>query len=110
VPGDGFSTIGWFPEGEVYYDYNVTVAPAACPAPMTPCTLYTVEGVSDIDNDGNLNTWGYVHAPPGFAAGIPGVTAANPCPNTGVYNGVTLMNDLLNTTGPCTAQDGQSLF
>jgi type IV pilus assembly protein PilA len=114
VAGDGFSTIGWFPEGEVYYDYNVTVSPAACPAPMTPCTLYTVEGNSDIDNDGMLNTWGYVHAPPGATVGIAGVTAAaapsGPCPATGVYNGVTLANDLLNTTGPCNPVDGQSIF
>ena len=29
---------------------------------------------------------------------------------TGVYNGVTLAPDLLNTTGPCRAIDGQSVF
>lgn len=110
----GFDTIGWFPEGEVYYNYNVTVAPGGCPGPMNPCTLYTVEGNSDIDTDGMSNTWGYVHAPPGLTVGIAGVTAAGapsgPCPATGVYNGVTLANDLLNTTGPCNAVDGQSIF
>jgi type IV pilus assembly protein PilA len=108
VAGDGFSTIGWFPEGEVYYDYNVTAVPAACPQAMTPCTLYTVEGQSDIDNDTTINTWGYVHAAPGAAAGI--ASASGACPASGVYNGVTLANDLLNTTGPCTATDGQRVF
>jgi hypothetical protein len=108
APLDGFSTIGWFPEGEVYYDYNVTVVPAGCPAPMTPCTIYTVEGQSDIDSDGMLNTWGYVHAIPGATAGI--ASRSGLCPAGGVYNGVTLANDLLNTTGPCSAVDGQSVF
>jgi type IV pilus assembly protein PilA len=95
---DGFSTIGWFPEGEVYYNYNVTSAPAGCPAAMTPCTLYTVEGVSDIDSDTTVNTWGYVHVNPGATAGI--ASASGACPATGVYNGVTL----------CSATDGQSVF
>ena len=112
APGDGFSTIGWFPEGEVYYDYNVTAADAAggagCPAPMNPCVLYTVEGQSDIDSDGVLNTWGYVHAIPGTTTGIQ--SRSGNCPNTGVYNGVTLANDLLGTTGPCSPTDGQSVF
>ena len=110
VAGDGFGTIGWFPEGEVYYNYSVTVAPAGCPAAGTPCTLYTVEGQSDIDTDGMLNTWGYVHAQPGFASGIAGAVGAGACPATGVYNGVTLTNDLVNTTGPCGPTDGQSVF
>ena len=103
----GFDTMGWFPEGEVYYNYDVVVNPAACPAAGTPCTAYSVEGFSDIDSDGQTNAWGYVHAIPGAAAGlaVPGVCAA-----TGVYNGVTLGQDLLNTTGPCRAQDGQQFF
>ena len=74
VPPVGFDLIGWFPEGEVYYNYNVVVNPAGCPAPMTPCNLYTVEAVSDIDNDGAVNTWGYVKALPGFASGIPSLS------------------------------------
>ena len=103
----GFDTMGWFPEGEVYYNYDVVVAPAACPAAGTPCTSYSVQGFSDIDSDGQTNAWGYIHAQPGAAAGlaVPGVCAA-----TGVYNGVTLGQDLLNTTGPCRAQDGQQFF
>jgi type IV pilus assembly protein PilA len=104
----GFDTMGWFPEGEVYYNYNVTAQPAGCPAAGNPCTIYTVEGVSDIDSDGTVNTWGYVHAAPGVAAGIASLSGV--CVAGGVYNGVTQAQDLLNTTGPCTATDGQSVF
>jgi len=104
----GFDTMGWFPEGEVYYDYNVTAQPAGCPAAANPCTIYTVEGQSDIDSDGTLNTWGYVHAPPGILVGIASTTGT--CVATGVWNGVSMAPDLLNTTGPCTATDGQSVF
>jgi len=99
TPATGFDTIGWFPEGEVYYQYQVSYASG------TP-TLYTVHGTSDIDGDGTNNEWGYVHTPPGGGPGI----AVGACPGTGVYNGVSMTNDLLNTTGPCSAADGQSRF
>ena len=103
----GFDTIGWFPEGEVYYNYSVTIAPAGCPSAGNPCTAYTVEGFSDIDSDGASNAWGYIHAAPGATSGL---AASAVCAATGVYNGVTLAQDLLNTTGPCRAIDGQSVF
>jgi hypothetical protein len=102
----GFDTIGWFPEGEVYYNYNV-VTEGGCPVAAMPCTQYTVEGESDIDNDTTINTWGYVHAAVG-GAGIPSLSGK--CVATGVYNGVTQSPDLLNTTGPCTMDDGQNFF
>ena len=103
----GFDTIGWFPEGEAYYNYNV-LTEGGCPVAGMPCTQYTVEGESDIDNDGTLNTWGYVHAAPGAGMGL--ASASGNCVDTGVYNGVTRAQDLLNTTGPCRATDGQSVF
>jgi type IV pilus assembly protein PilA len=105
----GFDTMGWFPEGEVYYNYSVTIAPGGCPAAGNPCTSYTVEGFSDIDGDGVTNAWGYIHAAPGATVGL-AAPAGPACVNTGVYNGVTLAQDLLNTTGPCRAQDGQQFF
>ena len=103
----GFDTIGWFPEGEVYYNYNV-ITEGGCPVAGMPCTQYTVEGESDIDNDGTFNTWGYVHAAVGAAAGL--ASTSGQCVTTGVYNGVTQAQDLLNTTGPCTMDDGQNFF
>ena len=101
TPAAGFDTIGWFPEGEVYYQYQVSYAA------LTP-TLYTVHGQSDIDGDAVNNEWGYVHAPPGVVAGI--AIAGTACAAGGVYNGVTQATDLMNTTGPCTAADGQARF
>jgi type IV pilus assembly protein PilA len=101
----GFDTIGWQPEGEVYYSYAVTAGPAGCPAAGNPCLHYTAEGASDIDGDGTLNWWGYVKPDAGGTA-----IAGGTCPTTGVYNAVTLANDLLSTVGPCAAPMGQSVF
>ena len=103
----GFDTIGWFPEGEVYYNYNV-ITEGGCPVAGMPCTQYTVEGESDIDNDGTNNTWGYVHAAVGAIVGL--ASTSGQCVVGGVYNGVTQAQDLLNTTGPCTMDDGQNFF
>ena len=105
----GFDTMGWFPEGEVYYNYSATVAPPGCPVAGNPCTAYTVEGLSDIDGDGVQNAWGYIHAAPGATVGN-AAPVQGACVNTGVYNGVTLAQDLLSTTGPCRSIDGQSVF
>lgn len=106
----GFDTMGWFPEGEVYYNYSVTVSPGGCPGAGNPCTSYTVEGLSDIDSDGvDINSWGYIHAAPGAAIGN-ATPVQGACANTGVWNGVSMAADLLNTTGPCRAVDGQSFF
>jgi type IV pilus assembly protein PilA len=100
----GFDTVGWFPEGEVYYNYSVTTGTAVGP-------VYTIEGWSDIDADTAFNSWGYIHALAGQTMGIAGVnTAGAVCVATGTYNGVSMLQDLVNTTGPCTNADGQSVF
>ena len=100
----GFNTVGWFPEGEVYFNYAVRTGVATGP-------VYTIEAWSNIDADLAFNSWGYVHAVPGAVAGLAGTaTLGAVCPVGGTYNGVTAANDLLNTTGPCSAIDGQSVF
>ena len=101
----GYDTVGWAPEGEVYYTYQVTVGPVGCPAPGVPCTHYTAEGASDIDDDNVINWWGYVKP---NAAGV--AIAGTSCPVGGVFNAVSLANDLLETVGPCAAGMGQSVF
>jgi type IV pilus assembly protein PilA len=111
----GFGTIGWAPEGEVYYSYAVEAFDAAgggsCPAANTPCVQFTAQGASDIDDDAALNVWGYVKPVPGAAAGVDGASATGTnCPGTGVYNAVTDANDLLETVGPCDSTMGQSVF
>jgi type IV pilus assembly protein PilA len=104
VAPPGFDTLGWFPEGEVYYNYSVTTGVVGGP-------VYTVEAWSDIDADTVFNSWGYVHAVPGSTIGLAGALSGGAlCPAMGVYNGVTMSNDLVNTTGPCSQLDGQSVF
>jgi type IV pilus assembly protein PilA len=104
----GFGTIGWAPEGETFYSYEVLAADAggnACPNPGAPCVMFTAEAGSDIDDDGNLNVWGYIK--PDTAGNR---LAGNTCPLNGVYNAVTNTNDLVETVGPCTNVMGQSVF
>ncbi len=103
----GFSTIGWQPEGAVYYSYQVAVGPAGCPAAGTPCTQYTAEAASDIDDDGTTNWWGYVKDD---AAGAAIAGTSGICVATGVYNAQTQAQDLLETVGPCNNTAGQSVF
>jgi type IV pilus assembly protein PilA len=106
----GFDTIGWSPEGEVYFTYNVQTGNAA------GVPVYTAEAAADIDNDGTAQTWGYVHAAVGAAAGIPGVgptvgaAVGVVCSANGVFDPQTQTMILLNTTGPCDATSGQSVF
>ena len=101
----GFSAIGWEPEGEPFFNYHVVTEPAGCPAPGTPCTSFTTEAASDLDGDGVLNYWGYVH--PAIAGiGPNGVV----CPGTGVYDAAAGTQDALKQVGPCAADMGSSIF
>jgi len=106
----GFGTIGWAPEGETYYSYQVTAADAAggtgCPSVGAPCVSFTAEGMSDIDDDDVGNVWGYIK-PDGADNRVAGPAG---CPVTGVYNAVTDSNDLTETVGPCSNVMGQSVF
>ncbi len=95
----GFDTIGWAPEGEVYYLYAINVGPTA--------TEWAAGTRGDLDGDTvNYSQYGYVHPIPGAAA------MTNPllCAGTGVYNPATGLPDLLNTVGPCDALSGQTNF
>jgi len=104
VPNAGcpncFDTLGWSPEGDVYFQYD-TVGTGAAPE-----TVFTAHAVADIDGDGVNQEWGYVHPLPDLT----GSQADGACPNTGVYNPVTAANDLLSTVGPCNNVSGQSVF
>lgn len=88
----GFDTIGWRPEGNVYFQYAVVV-------PGT--TGFTATAVANIDGDTTNQTWGYVKGDGGAVA---------PCAITGVYNPSTSAKDLMDTVGPCDATSGSSVF
>jgi type IV pilus assembly protein PilA len=105
VDNGGFGTVGWAPEGEVYYSYQIFVAPSGCPTAGNPCIRFTAEAASDLDEDDALNWWGYIH-PDAQGSTLAGTT----CPATGVYNPINGSYDLIQTVGPCTPAAGQSVF
>jgi hypothetical protein len=94
----GFNTVGWSPEGNVYYQYAVAGSAAL--------DTYAADALSNLDNDGTNNNWGYIKSV-GSVAPVAGTLG---CPAGGVYNPVSMANDLFNTVGPCDGQSGQSVF
>jgi len=94
----GFDTMGWAPEGEVFFMYAVTANGAS--------TSYSADATGDLDGDGTPSDFGYVHPLPGAAAGMAGPQGA--CLGTGVFDGAAAT--LLNSVGPCAQADGQSEF
>lgn len=105
VDNGGFQTLGWAPEGALYFNYQVTALPGGCPAPGAPCTSFTIEAGSDLDRDGNVNRWGYVF-PDAGGTGPAGAT----CVGTGVYNPDSGVQDALRVVGPCTLPMGRVIF
>ena len=88
--GAGFNTIGWSPEGKVYFSYATTIA----------ANSYTVGAQANIDGTGSSQTWGYMHGP--------NATTARGC--GGVYDALSGNSDLLDQVGPCDDVSGQSVF
>ena len=95
-PNHGFSTLGWSPEGSVFFQYAVAAT----------STAYTISAAADIDGNGattaaNQQFWGYVKGAPGVTS-VGGVHAE--CALTGTAGNLT------NTVGPCVGSSGQSVF
>ena len=94
VPTAGFTSLGWSPEGQVYFSYAVGTD--------ANNTEYAIGGVADIDGDGTDQIWGYVK--PGADA----ATAANGCSLTA---GAAATPSLVaGSVGPCAAGAGSSVF
>ena len=99
TPSAGFTSLGWSPEGQVYFSYAVGTDTAG--------TEYAIGAVADIDGDGasvaaNRQVWGYVK--PGTAA----ATAGNGCSLTaGALASPVLV---AGAVGPCSAGSGSSVF
>ncbi len=101
--GAGFDQIGWAPEGQVYFIYDVVTGTAGD---------YTAGASANIDAVGANQNWVY-----GRTAGVAG--AAPPAPTVQSANGCTGALDtslatpvanLPNQVGPCDAVSGQSVF
>ncbi len=95
----GFNTIGYSPEGEMYFQYGVTSDGA---------TAYTVGARSDVDGDGAYNTWGYVKPAAGTGTGVVGPFGV--CPGTGVIDPDTRVPNRFVLVGPCDAASGISAY
>ena len=95
----GFNTLGWVPDGTVYYQYAATTNGG---------TAFTAAARSDIDNDGNFNTWGYVRPVAGTSIGVVGPFGT--CEASGAFNELTQTDDLLREVGPCDRFSGKTIF
>lgn len=96
----GFGTIGWSPEGQVYFNYEVVVS--------TSNTAYVASAGADIDGNGVDQSWGYVHpAPGGTTVGVDGTLGDTVCSGDGITVGAT---DVFNQVLPCAPSYGQSEF
>ena len=91
----GFDQLGWSPEGQVFFQYEVAYASA------TP-SAYTITAAADIDGDGDPQVWGYVKPVIGTTTGIAPASHSD-CVATGA-------SGLLSTVAPCIAAHGQSVF
>ena len=89
-----FDTLGWAPEGSVFFQYGVAATGLA----------YTADAQGDIDGDMTAQVWGYVHTDPsGMDIGMAGTLGCAQVEVGGTMN-------VMNTVGPCGSSFGQSVF
>jgi type IV pilus assembly protein PilA len=96
--GKGFDQIGWSPEGQVYFQYDVVPGAASD---------YTAGASADIDADNANQRWSYARTANGA---VPVTASANAC--KGAYDSAapSANGSLPNQVGPCDATSGQSVF
>jgi type IV pilus assembly protein PilA len=100
ILGSAFDQIGWAPEGDVFFDYDV----------QSTGVDFAAEAEGNLDGDATRSDFAIIHPVPGSFAGPPlGITAGN-CSPTGRYDPATGAFDLLDSVGPCTPSDGTSEF
>ncbi len=93
--GASFDTLGWHPDGDVFFHYSVTVLG----------TAYTAEAAADIDGDGTPQIWAFLM--PDMSTNVT-VLGALGC--VGVWDPTTSSATIANVVGPCGSADGQSRF
>ncbi|MFK7896858.1 MAG: type IV pilin protein [Myxococcota bacterium] len=95
---DEFDQLGWSPEGQVFFSYEVAASVSAM----------TITAGADIDGDGTNQEWGYVKPTTGTTTGIaPASLTTQGCTATGLTR---TGGNLLRTVGPCGTTSGQSVF
>jgi type IV pilus assembly protein PilA len=100
APAVDFDTVGWGPEGDVYFTYAVTING----------TAYSLDAVGELDGGGLTSDFGYIHPVPGAVAGI--APTRGVCQTSGVWNAAATppAPNLLDTVGQCGPLDGQDEF
>jgi type IV pilus assembly protein PilA len=92
--GMNFRTLGWQPEGLVYFQYAVQVAGYA----------YTIDAAADLDGNGTAQVWGYV------SPDVNGDTTVGLLGCAGTWDAQDMSATGFSTIGPCGANSGQSEF
>jgi hypothetical protein len=109
APPPNFGTLGWAPEGDVFYVYEIaTDVPFGSGAAAIE---FHAAAASDIDGDTINNEWAYVKPAAGtvvYGGAAPGNVTS--CVPTGVFDPVTNATILIATVGPCATGMGQSIF
>lgn len=94
---DDFDTLGWSPEGQVFFSYEIAIGTSA----------FTVTAAADIDGDTTNQVWGYVKPETSTVTGV-APASLGICTATGLIGDGT--EALLRTVGPCADAHGQSIF
>ncbi len=102
APGADFNTLGWTPEGQVFFQYGVNINA------LVPGASFTATATADIDAAGATQQWGYVKRIGTGVLGIIGLNAA--CLTTGTWDAALGTATSLDTVGPCDVTSGQSIF
>jgi len=112
--GDGFCWIGWQPEGDVYYSYQLeTQTAAAVVASPAPSNQFVIGAVADIDGDGDLNSWGLNQPDISGLAPAPGSFATAACGTLGpvTVDATGAILSVLGQVAPCEEIDmGRNTF
>ncbi len=89
----GYCAIGWFPEGDVYYNYVVS--------PNAPANQFFAVGESDIDGDGSINVWGIQEPDPGNNFTIAATQGCNQILNLELSHSTGAPVPMRHQVGPC---------
>ncbi|HIF96414.1 MAG TPA: prepilin-type N-terminal cleavage/methylation domain-containing protein [Myxococcales bacterium] len=93
-PGENFMTMGWEPEGSIYFQYEVS----------TKDDAFSAAARADLDGNLTPQIWGFV------LPGSDGDTADIPFDCDGIYDPQSQVGDLTGSIGPCEASHGQTVF
>ena len=61
---NGFSTVGWTPEGDVFFDYDTNTPPSAMGGCTCTQACFTSTAYGDLDGDGNMSIVMIAHPDP----------------------------------------------